>query len=273
MVAPSPANLQLRKWILDKLDGSTEFETALESAIVDALGTVLTTRGDLLTRDGTGAVRLAKGAQNTIFGMGANDPAWSTLSAAIDSAIGSTQGAILYRSSTAWTKLDPGTSGDVFTSNGAGADPSYAAIPSPAYQAVSGSPFTITSDLTVTGLASYTSLYVVGRGVTCTLFQDRRMQVSINNGSNWITSYTLVNSTGGETSVSSLLASNSTVSTAVGFIVEIPNWNAEAAGKIIRATGAGIYYTTTTSAFNALKLFASGGSLNGGTVDIFGIPA
>lgn len=39
--------------------------------------------------------------------------------------LGSTRGAILYRGASGWAILTPGTSGDVLTSNGAGADPTY----------------------------------------------------------------------------------------------------------------------------------------------------
>lgn len=41
--------------------------------------------------------------------------------------VGSTRGSILYRGASGWAILAPGTSGHVLTSNGAGADPSYAA--------------------------------------------------------------------------------------------------------------------------------------------------
>lgn len=40
-------------------------------------------------------------------------------------AVGSTRGSILYRGASGWAILPPGTSGQVVTSNGAGADPSY----------------------------------------------------------------------------------------------------------------------------------------------------
>lgn len=41
--------------------------------------------------------------------------------------IGSTRGSILYRGASGWAILAPGTSGNVLTSNGSGADPSYQA--------------------------------------------------------------------------------------------------------------------------------------------------
>lgn len=42
--------------------------------------------------------------------------------------VGSTRGSVLYRGASAWSALTPGTSGYFLKSNGAGADPSYAAV-------------------------------------------------------------------------------------------------------------------------------------------------
>ena len=53
-------------------------------------------------------------------------PLDNTLTEIIDAAIGSTQGDILYRNGSIWTVLAPGTSGDVLTTGGAGADPAWA---------------------------------------------------------------------------------------------------------------------------------------------------
>lgn len=50
-----------------------------------------------------------------------------TLSALIDAAIGNTRGSILYRGSTGWAFLTPGTDGYVLTSQGSGADPDWEA--------------------------------------------------------------------------------------------------------------------------------------------------
>lgn len=44
--------------------------------------------------------------------------------------LGSTRGQILYRNATVWTVLSPGTAGQVLTTQGAGADPSWTAAPS-----------------------------------------------------------------------------------------------------------------------------------------------
>ena len=55
----------------------------------------------------------------------------SSLTAAIDSAFGSTRGSVLYRGASGWVVLTPGTSGHALVSNGAGADPSYQSVTSP----------------------------------------------------------------------------------------------------------------------------------------------
>jgi hypothetical protein len=55
---------------------------------------------------------------------------WSTLSAAIDNGIASTQGDILYRGSSAWSALAPGTSGKLLATGGSGANPSWTGLAS-----------------------------------------------------------------------------------------------------------------------------------------------
>lgn len=54
-------------------------------------------------------------------------PVANTLSDIIDACIGNTQGSLLYRGASSWSALAPGTAGQVLTSGGAGANPSWAA--------------------------------------------------------------------------------------------------------------------------------------------------
>jgi hypothetical protein len=51
----------------------------------------------------------------------------ANLSAILDGVLGSTQGSVLYRGSTGWAALGPGTAGQSLTTQGAGANPSWAA--------------------------------------------------------------------------------------------------------------------------------------------------
>ena len=60
---------------------------------------------------------------NTTGGTAA--PAGVTLSSLLDAAIDNTQGDILYRGSSTWTDLGPGTAGNVLQTGGASANPSY----------------------------------------------------------------------------------------------------------------------------------------------------
>lgn len=71
----------------------------------------------------------ASGANQVIQSTGANAASWTTLSAAIDAALGSTRGAILERGASGWTVLAPSsTAGQALASNGTAADPSYQAL-------------------------------------------------------------------------------------------------------------------------------------------------
>lgn len=87
-----------------------------------------TTRGDLIARGASADQRLALGVEDSVLVAGADDPAWMGLSALLDAVFDDTQGAILYRGSTAWAALAPGTDGQVLQSKGASADPAWADI-------------------------------------------------------------------------------------------------------------------------------------------------
>jgi len=65
---------------------------------------------------GTGIVSTAAGVYST-----------STLTALLDALLGSAQGTVAFRGAAAWEGLAPGSSGDVLTSGGAGADVSWGA--------------------------------------------------------------------------------------------------------------------------------------------------
>ena len=69
-------------------------------------------------------------SNNTIISNvsgGTATPSANTLTQVLDSTASSTQGSLLYRNSSAWTTLAPGTSGQVLTTGGSGANPSWGA--------------------------------------------------------------------------------------------------------------------------------------------------
>ena len=59
---------------------------------------------------------------------GTATPLGNSLTSIIDSVIGATQGQVLYRSGTVWTALSPGTAGQVLTTAGAAANPSWTTV-------------------------------------------------------------------------------------------------------------------------------------------------
>ena len=71
---------------------------------------------------------LSNAAANTILGNNTSSsaaPAYNTVSSYLDNAFSSTQGAILYRSGSAWVALPIGTAGQLLTANGSAANPSW----------------------------------------------------------------------------------------------------------------------------------------------------
>lgn len=66
---------------------------------------------------------------NQVFGniTGGGTPVGVGVSALLDSALGSAQGDILYRSASGWSVLPPGTSGQVLSTQGAAANPQWVA--------------------------------------------------------------------------------------------------------------------------------------------------
>jgi hypothetical protein len=93
-------------------------------------GTGISTGGAPIT--GAGTVSLAAiGNASVLANISGSSaaPVPATVSVLFDSVFGSTQGAVLYRNATTWVMLAPGTSGQILTSGGAAANPSWAAAP------------------------------------------------------------------------------------------------------------------------------------------------
>jgi hypothetical protein len=108
----------------------------------------------------TGTVSLAPITSHTLLANitgGSAAPIPNTPTSVLD-IIGATQGDILYRNASNWTVLPPGNSGQILTSGGAAANPSWSGVGSGSVQSValvlpgiftvSGSPVTTTGTLT-----------------------------------------------------------------------------------------------------------------------------
>jgi hypothetical protein len=93
-------------------------------------GTGISTGGSPIT--GTGTVSLAAIANATVLantGGSSAPPVSTTVSLLLDTAFATTQGIVLYRGASGWAALTPGTSGQILTTGGAAANPSWQNAP------------------------------------------------------------------------------------------------------------------------------------------------
>lgn len=111
--------------VLEVVGGVPEWSTAPATGVTSiSTGTGLT--GGPIT--GTGTISFDTVVDSRILANISGStaaPVPNTLTAIIDHTIGSTQGDILYRDSGNWAVLAPGTSGNVLTTHGASANPTW----------------------------------------------------------------------------------------------------------------------------------------------------
>jgi trimeric autotransporter adhesin len=91
--------------------------------------------GKVLSTNGSGTLSWAQGltaiGNNTFLATTSGSPALpvaTTLSTFLDSASSNVQGSILYRNSSGWVALPPGSSGQYLRANGTGANPSWSVV-------------------------------------------------------------------------------------------------------------------------------------------------
>jgi hypothetical protein len=158
--------------------------------------------------------------------------------------IGAVQGDILFRSATNWTRLSPGTSGQVLRTNGAGANPSWATV--------SASPYTLLGTINTTSgtsqslgslvLTPYKFLRFVFNGVS----GSAAITISIDG-----------------------FALFSTASAAdvffAGFDIDLANGIFVGAGFNFKS--ASTYRTTSTS----VTVTCSGGNFDAGSILVYGV--
>jgi len=132
---------------------------------------VMTTKGDMVDYD-TERQRLGIGSTGQVLTVASSLPTWATLTTA-DSVL-TTQGDVLYESASGLARLGFGTSGDVLTTKGTGANPVWetpsAGVTLSAQTATLGSTFSTSAEATwttVTGL-SFTALDNTGRSLVIT---------------------------------------------------------------------------------------------------------
>ena len=116
LAAASTANAQTCS-LPNTLTNGTTADAAQVMANFDAL---------LNCVSGNGSVGSGTPGQIGYYAATGNALSGESLSNLLDLAVGSAQGSILYRSSSGWVALPPGTSGYVLQSGGASGDPSWA---------------------------------------------------------------------------------------------------------------------------------------------------
>jgi hypothetical protein len=109
---------------------------------------------------GSGTVNSGTTGQVAYYAANGTAVSGESLSALIDSAIGSTQGDVLYRGASAWSVLAPGTSGQFLQTQGAAANPQWATAPNNGYSNVVKSSSSGAYSITSTSYAAVTNLSV-----------------------------------------------------------------------------------------------------------------
>jgi hypothetical protein len=123
---------------------------------------------------GSGTVNSGTSGQVAYYASTGAAVSGEALSALLDSAIGSTQGDILYRGSSTWSVLAPGTSGQFLETLGAGANPQWGTSFSAAGTGLSGSGATVNLSTPVsatnggTGVNNGSKTVTLGASLTTT---------------------------------------------------------------------------------------------------------
>jgi hypothetical protein len=271
---PNPATEGLLKKAKDRMLGSTEWSSKQDfdadlTAIAASTGTGLLTR----TAADTWATRTltAPAAGLTITNPAgiAGNPTFALANdlAALE-AFSSTNG-IPYRSSAyTWGAVTIGA-GISFTGGVLSASSSYVPVP--------GSPFTVTTDLTIPGLGGYYDLLVSLEGIEASSAGFRRLRVGHGAGPTILSTtgdYIEMRAVGGtvglETNFDYIAFTNSS-DAARGGVIHFPNWNTSGEPKIAIAHNiAWSVRIPTSNPLTALNLTNTAGVPDAGLVRVWG---
>jgi hypothetical protein len=192
--------------------------------------------------------------------------------------IDDTHGAVLYRDSAGWAALAPGADGDVLTTHGAGADPTWetpsaggggvwtqivssTAIPNPSAQ------------IDVTGLSGYSEIMFMARNVTASsagfrIIQAGKAGVFYNTPGNY---KGISTSTGAESNASDWGGNGSSTTAAATIVTRILN-NSTGVPVSYQAASVPILFVAVAGPIDALRYKNTAGNLTGGTYEVWGRP-
>jgi hypothetical protein len=227
---------------------------AADNSLILTAGTGLTGGGNLTANRTFALAPISPGLIMANVVGTSQAPSGTTLSAILDYDIGSTQGQIIYRGASSWTVLNPGVSGQLLQTGGAGANPSWA---------------------TVTGAGTVTSVNASG-GTTGMNFTGGPITVSgtltlggtlaTTNGGTGLTSFTnngavYANSTSTLTTGTLPIASGGTGITSLGTGVQAAlGQNVTGSGSIVLATSPTLV-TPTLGAATATSVAMTSGTI------------
>ena len=146
---------------------------------------VMTTKGDMVDYN-TARQRLGIGSANQILQVKSGLPSWETLSTA--GSVLTTQGDILYEGASGLSRLGFGTSGDVLTTKGTGANPVWETASASgrleqlASYVETGSEDTATMTFSSIDLDDYSALMVTGSGVSVGAFNLQMTYAPVTSG-------------------------------------------------------------------------------------------
>lgn len=129
-ILPSPPksiqtkNPELYDWMQD-------VKGKLEKSHVLSAGIPLTApqAGDMVYKAPLAWARLSVGSPGQIMTQGTSTaPVWSGASSIIDTVFGTAQGSVLYRGTSSWAALAPGTNGQFLQTQGTSANPQWAGV-------------------------------------------------------------------------------------------------------------------------------------------------
>lgn len=255
---------------------------------------ILQDRGEVQKNDADALAEII--AKKIIAGAGLNgggtlgDPGDITLSAdvqAILNSITTTHGAVLYRGTSAWAALAPGTDGQVLGTKGAGVDPEW--IDQTGGGGGGGSDWelidtwthsTNVSSVEFLNLGDYSEICVLARGWTHSTNAQRIVQVSSDNGATWdqdANNYPISPEDGNEAvpGIGGWFPSTTNTSAARGFVLNIQNFNKPEIKWQINPSRAAYRFYTNPVALNAIRCVGVAsnsltGNLTGGSIWVFG---
>ncbi len=217
-------------------------------------------------------------------------PGQDTLTSIIDAMIGSTQGAILYRNSSSWVPLTPGTAGQLLQTGGASANPSWATVAAPVLlntlTASNSANLQDTSSIT----ATYDHYELVIEGLICATSSQGLTLLSHSNGSFQNSSYLTATTGSISTSPTGGIALTQPAESQIdgGFFGQARIYQPSLTAAPKTWVGSGGYTTSTgpspravifyglwnggNTAVDGFEVLCNSGNITSGSIRVYGLP-